>query len=100
MPLNLQMVHFSRKFFFQLDANCNILSFVWHLFIPSVGIFSVDKRKKGTIQNEEWETNEGNKGWNQMRAQKQIYVFGFVIISNLFFITIKSDRNMQFFIVL
>lgn len=35
-----------------------------------------------------------------MRAQKQIYVFGFVIISNLFSITIKSDRNMQFFIVL
>lgn len=25
-------------------------------------------------------------------------MFGFVIISNLFFITIKSDRNMQFFL--
>lgn len=32
-------------------------------------------------------------------VHKSKFMFGFVIISNLFVITIKSDRNMQFFFI-
>lgn len=78
------------KVFFSVPFDC---TFYW-----AREFFSFDKRTFFDLQKRREGEKKTKLKVGIKCVHKSKFMFGFVIISNLFVITIKSDRNMQFFL--